>query len=188
MTEEKNPIKNIRRTTRSKTQFINFNKDEIRDLRMEVKNLGFKPEIDENPEIEVQKNIFVLGETVGLKNNIEKSRNANKIQHENVIEQKITFNNTPVEKSEPLTEKEQRTYSFKDLLDWVHKKEKRELYPKNKYDYSYKKNKSEFKNQNELLYEERNIVHMKIEEEIIPSLKNNPFIIADKYLRSKKNM
>lgn len=132
----------IRRTTRNKTQFIDFNKEEIANIRLEI-------------------------------NNLEKDEQVNK-------NEKIKFY------QDPILEKKDRTFQFKDLLEWVHKKEKRELFPKNKFDYVYKKNKNTTDYIKEDYNEEKNIIHMRIEEDIIPRLCDNPFIQADKYFKNKK--
>lgn len=219
--EQKPEIKKfIRRTTRSKTQFINFNKDEINNLRLEVSGNNLNKNI-ENKDVSQVKNILkssenilkspeIVNDTINLEleqlkitnqeqlknDKVEESTSIFKskivpptknqisdIKPDDVFGKKIIFNNTPVEKYKPMTEKEQRTYSFSELLDWVHKKEKRDLFPKNKFDYVYKKNKNDCKNKIDNENDERNVIHMRIEEDIIPCLNSNPFVQADKYFR-----
>lgn len=211
--EEKQGVRKItRRTTRSKTQFINFNKDEINNLRLEVTNNNLQNNIKNNDVLHVENilkdseirtkainskidNIKIsspeplsdtyVEENVNIFNTKYIDKPIQEIKPEEVFGTKISFNNTPIEKQKPMTEKEQRTYSFSELLDWVHKKEKRELFPKNKFDYVYKKNKNDCKKKLDNENDERNVVHMRIEEDIIPCLSSNPFIQADKYFRNK---
>ncbi|KAK6090729.1 hypothetical protein P3W45_000452 [Vairimorpha bombi] len=205
--EEKKEVRKItRRTTRSKTQFINFNKDEINNLRLEATNNNKNKDVIQIENILKDSEIRTKAINSGidslktespepLDTNAEENVNVfstkyigkpiSIIKPEEVFGTKISFNNTPVEKQKPLTEKEQRTYSFSELLDWVHKKEKRELFPKNKFDYVYKKNKNDCKTKLDNENDERNVVHMRIEEDIIPCLSSNPFIQADKYFRNK---
>ncbi|KAF9762871.1 hypothetical protein NGRA_1694 [Nosema granulosis] len=79
-----------------------------------------------------------------------------------------------------------RMFSFSEISNFFKKMEKRELFPKNKHDYIYKKSKVDANtlNTNDIM-EERNIIHMRIEDELIPCLSNNPFIQADKKCRNK---
>lgn len=81
---------------------------------------------------------------------------------------------------------ENRTFKFNSLMEWVHNFEKRELLPKNKFDYNYKKNKLK----NSIckdINEEKNIIEMNLEENIVPKLSENIFIIYDRNLRNMKN-
>lgn len=80
----------------------------------------------------------------------------------------------------------ERMFSFNALSDYFKKVEKRELFPKSRHDYIYKKAKTETENASNMdILEEKNIIYMRVEEELIPGLQNNPFIQADKRFNKK---
>ncbi|WUR04146.1 uncharacterized protein VNE69_07212 [Vairimorpha necatrix] len=180
MQDDKQIRKFTRRSTRSKTQFINFNKEEINNLRLETTKNNVKDDELENKSINLE-----ITQTQPENKKAETNNKRKEMPIEEIFGTKVLFNNTPVKKEEKLTEKEERTYSFSGLLEWCNKIEKRELNPKNKFEYYYKKNKNSMEKENDDQNEERNIIHMRIEEDIIPCLSNNPFIQADRYYKNK---
>lgn len=114
--------------------------------------------------------------------NQQEVNNPDQITNINIIGDQM-INNRPIfSSSEVIRLDTQRMFNFSEISNFFKKLEKRELFPKSKHDYAYKKSKGGETNDRNLL-EERNLIQMRIEEDVIPCLNNNPFIQNDKRCR-----